>query len=106
MWIVGSKEIIFSGEDVVDTGPARLHEQRGRDSAARRHATKMKSLLNMFGVAIPRSQAGGLMRGIAQHPPHLLSVQARCATRGRGRAKERRNAVGAPVALCLKTLTA
>ena len=46
------------------------------------------------------------MRSVAEHPAHLLSVQARGATGGGGRAKKRRNAVGAPVAFGLKTLTA
>src|SRR5580700_6749017 len=106
MRIVGSKEIVFSREDIVDTCPARFNEQSGRNSAAGRHTAKVKSFLNMFGVAIPCTQPRGLMRCVAQHPSHLLSIQACCATGGRGCAKQRRNAVRAPVAFCLKTLTA
>src|ERR1700676_3943959 len=45
--IVGSKEIVFPREDVVDTGPAGLNEQRGSNCAARRHAAEVEGFLNM-----------------------------------------------------------
>src|SRR5438067_2851875 len=60
----------------------------------------------MLGVAIPRSEAGGLMRSVAQHPAHLLSVQAGGATRRCCRAKKGRNTMRAPMTLGLKALTA
>src|SRR5260370_11823947 len=106
MGIIGGKEIIFPGKNIVDAGPSGLNEQRGGDAAARRHAAKMECFLNMFRVSVPCPETGGLMRGVAEHPAHLLSVQARGATGGGGRAKKRRNAVGAPVALRPQTLTA
>src|SRR5690349_19871894 len=104
--IVRSEKIVFPGEYIVDTGPAGLHEQRGRYAAARRHAAEMKRFLNMFGVAIPSSQAGGLMRGVPQHPAHLLGVQAGRATRGSRCTKERRDTVRAPMTLSLEALSA
>src|SRR5438132_44644 len=60
----------------------------------------------MLGVAIPRSEAGGLMRSVAQHPAHLLSAQAGGATRRCCRAKKGRNTMRAPMTLGLKALTA
>jgi len=72
----------------------------------RRHAAEVERFLNMFGVSIPCPETGRLMRGVAEHPAHLLSVQARGATCGSRCAKQRRNAVRAPVALGLKALTA
>src|SRR5215467_10124206 len=106
MGIVSGEEIVFPREDVIHAGPACLCEQRGSDSAARGHAPEMKRFLNVLGVAIPCAEPGGLMRGIAQHPAHLLGVQACSATGRGGRAEERRNAVGAPMTFCLEPLTA
>src|SRR5258708_38726994 len=106
MRIIGREEIIFPRKNVIDAGPSGLNQQRGGDAAARRHATEVECFLNMFSVSIPCPETGGLMRSVAEHPAHLLSVQARGATGGGGRAKKRRNAVGAPVAFGLKTLTA
>src|SRR5437879_13713764 len=60
----------------------------------------------MLDFAIPRSEAGGLMRSVAQHPAHLLSVQAGGATRRCCRAKKGRNTMRAPMTLGLKALTA
>src|ERR1700745_3150969 len=76
------------------------------DPAARGHAAKVKRFLHMLSVAIPCSEAGGLMRGVAQHPAHLLGVQVGCATCRCCRAKKGRNTVRAPVTLGLKALTA
>src|SRR6267142_7267821 len=106
MGIIGGKEIIFPGKNIVDAGPSGLNQQRGGDAAARRHAAEVERFLNMFSVSVPCPETGGLMRGVAEHPSHLLSVQARGATGGGCCAKKRRNAVGAPVAFGLKTLTA
>src|SRR5258708_39436847 len=106
MGMIRGKEIILPGKNIVEAGPSGLTEQRGGDAAARRHAAEVERFLNMFRVSVPCPETGGLMRGVAEHPSHLLSVQARGATGGGGRAKKRRNAVGAPVALGLKTLTA
>ena len=106
MRIVGLEEIIFSGEDIVDAGPTRLDEQRGGDAAARGHAAKKKSFLDVLGVAIPGAESGGLLRRVAEHPAHLLSVQAGGATRGRRGAERRRNAVRAPVAFGFELLPA
>ena len=72
--IVSGEEIIFSGEDVVDAGPTRLHEQRGSDPAPRSHAAEVKGFLHVLGVAIPCPEPGGLVRGVAQHPAHLPGV--------------------------------
>ena len=58
-----------------DAGPAGLHQQRGGDAVARRHASEHESLLEMLGVALPESDAGGLLRGIVEQPAHLLGVQ-------------------------------
>src|SRR6267154_2646506 len=98
MRIIGGEEIIFPRKNVVNAGPSGLNQQRGGDAAARRHAAEVERFLNMFSVSVPCPETGGLMRGVAEHPSHLLSVQARGTTGGGGRAKKRRNTVGAPVA--------
>ena len=55
----GLEEIVRAREDVVDAGPARLHQQSGGDPVARRHATENERLLDMIGIALPGGDAGG-----------------------------------------------
>src|SRR6267378_2646365 len=104
MRVVSLKEIILPGEDIFDTGPSGLNDQGRGDTAARRHAAKVECFLDVLGVAVPCTKAGGLMGGVAQQESHLRSVQARRAPGGRGRAEEWRDAVCAPVTLRLKLL--
>src|SRR5580704_5369199 len=60
----------------------------------------------MLGVAIPRAQPRRLLRGVTQHPAHLLSIQTRGTTGRGGSAKQRRNAMRAPMARSFELLSA
>src|SRR5260370_40024709 len=106
MRVVRVKEIIFSREDVFDTGPSGLHDQGGSDAAARRHPAKVECFLDVLGVAVPCTKAGGLMGRVAQEKSHLRNVQARRTAGGRGRAKKWRDAVRAPGTLRFELLSA
>ena len=66
MRVVSLKKVILPREDVFDTGPSGLHDQGRSDAAARRHAAKVECFLDVLGVAIPCTEAGGLMSGVAQ----------------------------------------
>src|ERR1700730_11886493 len=61
MRVVGLKEIIFPREDVFDTGPPRLYDQGRGDTAARRHPAKVECFLDVLGIAVPGTEAGGLV---------------------------------------------
>src|SRR5260370_36005135 len=65
MRVVSVKEIIFSREDVFDTGPSRLNDQGGSDAASLRHAAEVECLLDVLGFAVPCAKAGGLMGRVA-----------------------------------------
>jgi hypothetical protein len=84
---IGQQEIVVSRHDVVDPIPAGLNQQRGGDPAARRHAAEDEALLDVVGIAIPRSDARGLLRGVIQQPPHLLGVELGGTPRRRGSAE-------------------
>src|ERR1700704_2110458 len=61
MRVVSRKEIIFPREDVFDAGPSGLHDQGRSDTAPRRHAAKVKGFLDVLGIAVPCTKAGGLV---------------------------------------------
>src|SRR5258708_21024106 len=105
MRVVRLKKIIFSPEDVFDTGPTGLNDPDRSDTAARRHSPKVECFLHVLGVAVPCAKAGGLMGGVAQKKSHLRNVKARRAARGRSRAEEWRDAVRAPVTLRFELLS-
>src|SRR5260370_25335698 len=88
MRVVSVKEIIFSREDVFDTGPSGLHDQGGSDAAARRHPAKVECFLDVLGVAVPCTKAGGLMGRVAQEKSQLRNVQSRRTAGGAGRDKK------------------
>src|SRR5260370_4804724 len=104
MRVVSLEEIIFSRENVLDSGPPRMDNQCRCNTAARRHSTKVECLLNVLGVAVPCAKAGGLVGRVAKEKSHLRCVQARRAAGGRGRAEKGRDAVRTPVTLCFKLL--
>src|SRR5229473_4985249 len=104
MRVISLKKIILPREDIFDTRPSRLNDQGRGDTAARRHAAKVECFLDVLGVAVPRTKAGGLMSGVAQEKSHLRSVQARRAPGGRRRTEEWRYAVRAPMTLRFKLL--
>src|SRR5467141_5082738 len=106
MRVVSLKKTILPREDIFDTRPSRLNDQGRGDTAARRHAAKVECFLDVLGVPVPRTKAGGLMSGIAQEKSHLGSVQARRAPGGRCRAEHWRDAMRAPVTLRFKLLPA
>ena len=81
------QEIVGAGHDVVDAGAADLDQQRGGDAVARGETGEDQRLLDVIGVALPRGDAGGLLRGVIQNPAHLLRIQARDAP-GRSRGAE------------------
>src|SRR5215467_1286163 len=72
---VGDDEVVWSGHDVVDAVPARVHQQRGRDAAARRHAGENESFLDVLEIAWKRLDARALLRTVREHPPHLPLVE-------------------------------
>ena len=51
--LVGLKEIVGAGKNVVHARPSRLHEQRRGDAAARSHSGERKTFLDVIGVALP-----------------------------------------------------
>src|SRR6266436_5292061 len=104
MRVVSFKKIILPREDVFDTGPSGLHDQGRGDTAACGHTAKVECFLDVLGVAVPCTKAGGLMSGVAQEKSHLRGVQARRATGGRCRAEEWRYAVRAPMTIGFKLL--
>src|SRR5260370_42578405 len=69
MRVVSVKEIIFSREDVFDTGPSGLNDQGRSDAAARRHSANVERFLHMLGVAISCAEAAGLLARLA-HPKY------------------------------------
>src|ERR1700693_6427041 len=103
--IVGLKEIIFAGENIIDPGPAGLDDERRGDAAARVHAAEKEGFLDVLRIAIPGAEDSRLLRGVAPHTTHFLGIQAGRTCSGSGGTKERRNAVRAPVALRLKFLS-
>ncbi len=70
-----------------------MNEERGGDSITRGHATEDKCFLHVLGVALPKRDAGGLLRGIVEQPAHLLRVQIRRAAGSGGRAEAFREAM-------------
>ena len=74
MGVVSLKEIILSREDVLDTGPSGLNDQRRCDTAARRHPAKVECLLDVLGVPVPCTKAGGLMGRVTQQESHLRNI--------------------------------
>src|SRR5580692_5489275 len=60
----------------------------------------------MLGVTIPGAQPRRLLRGVTQHPAHLLSIQTRGTTGRRRSAKQRGNAMRTPMARSLELLSA
>jgi hypothetical protein len=98
---IGHEKIVSARQNVVHSRPARLHEQRRGDAAARRHPAVNESFLNVLRIALPRGDAGGLLRRIVEHPAHSLRVQARRARGGRRCPENSGEAVRAPVFLAL-----
>jgi len=58
----------------------------------------------LLRVPAPSANAGGLLSGIAQHPAHLLRIQAGGASGGRRSTEKRGDAVGTPMAFGLEGL--
>ncbi len=106
MRVVSFEEIIFSRENVLNAGPSGLHDQSGSNAAARRHAAKVESLLDVIGVTIPCAKARGLMSRISEEKSHLRHVQIGRAAGGRCRTEKWGDAVRAPVTLRFKLLSA
>ncbi len=102
----GKKEIIGARKGVADARPAGLNQQRGRDAVACRHASEHEGFLEMRGVALPESDAGGLLRGIVEQPAHLLGVQIGRATSRGGGAEAFGEAVGVAMRFVHEVLTA
>src|SRR5258708_10220162 len=61
---IGQEKIVGTGENAIDAGPARLNEQGRGDAAARGHAGVNESLLDVLRLALPRADAGGLLRRV------------------------------------------
>src|SRR4029077_5200878 len=81
--------------------PACSDDQSGSYPVARSHPGEDKRLLNVLRVTSPSSEAGTLLRGIAQQQPHLLWTQGRSAPGGRRGAESWSDAVRAVVTLVL-----
>ncbi len=54
-----------------------------RDAVARGQTGEYQRFLDVIGVALPRGDAGGLLRGVVQDPAHLLRIQTGDAPGGR-----------------------
>src|SRR2546430_14788208 len=94
---VRQKKIVVARKDIVDAGPAGMNEQSRGDAAARRHAAKNETLLDVIRIAIPRGNPGGLLRRVVDQPAHLLRVQICRAPGSSGGAENSANAVRALV---------
>src|ERR1700690_2152324 len=92
---VGEQEVVVSGEDIVDSGPARVNQQSGSDAAAGGHTAEDEGFLDMVGIAVPCGNSRGLLRGVVQQPSHLLGVQTADAASGRRRSENSPDAMGA-----------
>jgi len=104
MRVVRLKKIIFSREDVFDTGPSGLNDQGRSDTAARRHPAKVECFLHVLGVAV-HAQGRRIDGRCSSKKSHLRNVKARRAACGRSRAEEWRDAVRAPVTLRFELLS-
>src|SRR3984893_14886443 len=99
---VSLEVIVSAGKNVVDAVKSRMYHQCGGDPAARRHACEHECCLDVFGVAVPCSDARRLLSRIIEQPAHLLCVQVCGAARCGCRAKNARNGMGALMAVIPK----
>src|SRR5262249_60575210 len=78
---------------------ARVHQQCGRDAAARRHAGKDESFLDVLEVAWKRLDARALLRTVGERPAHLPLVETGDTRSSRSRSEHTPDAVTELVAV-------
>ena len=96
------EEVVGARQDVLDAGAAQLNQQDGRDAVARGKPAEHQRFLDVLGVALPGGDARRLLRGVVEHPAHLLRGEAGGARGRRGRAEVAGDAVRAVVRLHLE----